>query len=87
MQTETQNRVEPLTNAEIVELIKDEADDMDGEAAFEYLYNMLEEDADDMEGHAPIEKIMCLVRHAHLNGFAKALWLYNEVAKETLGGV
>lgn len=71
MQTETQNRVEPLTNAEIVELIKDEADDMDGEAAFEYLYNMLEED--DMEGHAPIEKIIRLVRHAHLNGFSKSI--------------
>lgn len=83
MQTEAQCGVDPLTEAEIKAIIKDEADDMDYKTTLEYLCDIVDKEAEFVQECAPIEKIMRLIRRAHLNGFGKALRLYNDTVKET----
>lgn len=82
MQTEAKCGVDPLTEAEIKAIVKNEADDMDYETTLEYLGDIVDEEAEFVQECAPIEKVMRLIRRAHLNGFGKALRLYNDTVKE-----
>lgn len=85
MQTETYCGIKPLTDEDIKNLVKLEADDLDFEATFNYFADLLKVDEADMKGAAPIKKIMWAIRHAHLNGFGKGITIYNDVVKQTLG--
>ena len=64
--------------------MKGEAGRLDIQATFDYFSNLVEVDKEEMEGHSHLEKMMWIVRHAHLNGFEKALRNYNDVVKEAV---
>lgn len=79
--------IKPLTDEEIRSLVKSEADAMDFETSFNYLNDMVKADTEDMRGQTHIDRIIWLVRHAHLNGFSRGIEIFNDVAKKMWGGV
>ena len=76
--------IKPLTDEEVWNVMKGEAGRLDIQATFDYFSNLVEVDKEEMEGHSRLEKMMWIVRHAHLNGFEKALRNYNDVVKEAV---
>lgn len=84
MQTETYCGIKPLTDKDIKDLVKSEADNLDFETTFNYLFDLSNADEADIKDAAPIEKIMWVVRHAHLNGLKKGITVYNDVVRQVL---
>ena len=82
LHTETYNRVNPLTEEEIKSIIEEESNAMGYEATFEFMSDIVEEHSQEMKGCMRIEKIMNLIRHAYLHGFAKGIQVYNDTIRE-----
>lgn len=73
-----------LTDEDIRGIVKGEADRLDIQTTFDYFTDLVEADFEEAEVFSPLEKMMWIVRHAHLIGFEKALRNYNKAIKEVL---
>ncbi len=76
--------IKPLADEEVQSIMKAEAGRLDIQTTFDYFTDLVEADTEEVEGHNNLEKMMWIVRHAHLNGFGKALRAYNDAVKEAV---
>ncbi len=77
--------IKPLTDEEVQSIMKGEAGRLDIQTTSDYFADLVEADTEETEGHSNLEKMMWIVRHAHLYGFEKALRAYNDAVKEASG--
>ena len=74
----------PLTDKEIHELVECEGDNLDIQTTFDYFSDLVELNFDALKDCSMLDKMLWIVRDAHLNGFYKALDFYNDAIKEAL---
>lgn len=87
MQTEIHCGITALTDEELKEIIQSEADDMNFEKTFDFMYEVATKNGEEIGKLKSIEKIAWLVHFAYMSGFTKAFKIYNDTLRGILNSV